>query len=107
MFYILFARIASGKKCGTGQYKCPGKVKMENQSSESRNIVDCALCIIGAGICSLNFDNWYPLYRQLPTLLKMKIRRRSYLGHFRRSLDRVVERTQVRSGPLNVIQDTM
>ncbi len=50
--------------------------------------------------CGLNFDNWYPLYRQLPFLLNVKIHRRSYLEHFRRSLDRVCERAQVQGGPL-------
>jgi len=54
--------------------------------------------------CGLNFDNWYPLYRQLPAFVKMKMKRRSYLEHFRRSLDRVCERAQVRGGPLEVIR---
>lgn len=57
--------------------------------------------------CGLNFDNWYPLYRQLPFLLKLKMKKRSYLMHFRKSLDRVCERTQVRGGPLHVIPDPM
>ena len=57
--------------------------------------------------CGLNFDNWYPPYRQLPFLLKMKINKRSYLEHFRRSLDLVCERAQVKGGPLTVIKDSM
>lgn len=50
--------------------------------------------------CGLNFDNWYPPYRQLPVLLKMKLRGRSYLRHFRSSLDRVCQRMQIEGGPL-------
>jgi len=57
--------------------------------------------------CRLNFDNWYPLYRQLPFLLKTKINKRSYLEHFRKSLDLVCERTQVHGGPLTVIKNSM
>ena len=50
--------------------------------------------------CGLNFDNWYPAYRQLPFLLKVRRNRESYLEHFRRSLDRVCERARIHGGPL-------
>jgi hypothetical protein len=55
--------------------------------------------------CGLNFDNWYPPYRQVPFLLKLKINGRTYLEHFRRSLDRVCERAQIRGGPLESIEE--
>jgi len=55
--------------------------------------------------CGLNFDNWYPVHRQLPLLLKVKLNKRSYLEHFRRSLDRVCERAGVQGGPLAIIQE--
>jgi hypothetical protein len=54
--------------------------------------------------CGLNFDNWYPPYRQLPFLLKLKMNKGSYLEHFRGSLDRVRERTEVRGGPLAAVE---
>ncbi len=56
--------------------------------------------------CGLNFDNWYPLYRQFPFLLNVKMKKRSYLNHFRRSLDRVCEREQIRGGPLTGIRNS-
>lgn len=50
--------------------------------------------------CGLDFDRWFPLPRRLLGVWKLKRNRGRYLGHFRKTLDRVRERYDIRCGVL-------
>ncbi|MEZ4436691.1 MAG: NAD(P)-binding protein [bacterium] len=46
--------------------------------------------------CGINFDNWYPLYRVLWIVAKLKARKRAYLPHLEATLRRIEERHGIR-----------
>ena len=49
--------------------------------------------------CGLDLDRWFPLHRRLAALIDVKLNRRRYLDHTRRSLDRVREEHGIACGP--------
>ena len=50
--------------------------------------------------CGLDFDRWFPLHRRLFAVSRLRADGAHKRAHFRRALDRVRERFEVRCGPL-------
>lgn len=51
--------------------------------------------------CGLDFDRWFPLHRRLLSMARFAATHRREREHWRRTLDTVAQRFDVRCGPLD------
>ncbi len=57
--------------------------------------------------CGLDFDRWYPMYRRLIAVSKLRRDRLTKRAHFRATLDRIRERYDIRLGQLPHLKATV
>lgn len=57
--------------------------------------------------CGLDFDRWYPMYRRLLAVSKLRRDRLTKRAHFKATLDRIRERYDVRLGQLPHLKATV
>lgn len=53
--------------------------------------------------CGLNYDLWYPFYRRLMDIIKIKLRKNELLAHYRKTLDCIQQRHNFHCGVLNSV----